>query len=138
MQFFETLMGKRFYESTMPMIARNLEIIAKNMEKQKASPQYMVVCWNNFSNKLTPLCESENDGKTKVFDTFEDALNNTKKELVDHFNSNGWEDKIVSTISEIEKLGYIVTRSEDDMTFELSASEEDADVIRYTIIKISA
>ena len=33
-EFFQTLMGKRFYEGTMPSIAHSLETIAKALEEQ--------------------------------------------------------------------------------------------------------
>ena len=31
-EFFQTQMGKRFYEGTMPSIAKSLEVIAKNLD----------------------------------------------------------------------------------------------------------
>jgi len=34
-KFFQTNMGRKFYEITMPQIARALERIADNLEKQK-------------------------------------------------------------------------------------------------------
>ena len=35
-RFFQTLMGRRFYEDTMPRIARSLEEISKRMTQARA------------------------------------------------------------------------------------------------------
>ena len=54
MEFFETVMGKRFYTATIPSIASSLEKIVQKMEEQEKSPaanvipQYVFVKTNNF------------------------------------------------------------------------------------------
>ena len=46
-EFFQTVMGKRFFESTAPRIASALERIADALEEMKCSPQ---VCEDNKLN----------------------------------------------------------------------------------------
>lgn len=43
-QFWETVMGRRFFEGTMPKIAEHLERLTKLLEKQAAAkPQYYAI-----------------------------------------------------------------------------------------------
>jgi hypothetical protein len=41
-EFFQTVMGKEFYDSTMPRIAKALEKIAKRLEKDAEERQAVV------------------------------------------------------------------------------------------------
>jgi len=49
-EFFQTVMGRQFYDGTMPRIARALERIADGLEAKKpAKPKYMCKTCKGFN-----------------------------------------------------------------------------------------
>ena len=103
MDFFETVMGRQFYTTTMPSIAKSLKIIAENIETKQRTEQYVVVRSYSFDKTVEPVRRIA-AGKTQaVFGTKEEAKRLMEDDLVAHFNSNGWEDDIVPDIETIER-----------------------------------
>lgn len=60
MDFFNTVMGKRFIEGTMPSIARNLEKLVDCLEKkEKGNPDMLNISWGIAE----VMHQAEEDGK---------------------------------------------------------------------------
>lgn len=51
-EFFQTVMGQRFYEGTMPKLARAAERIASGLEEQSEQSKLIVECLNRQNELL--------------------------------------------------------------------------------------
>ena len=78
MDFFQTVMGKQFFQGTLPQIARSLDSIAKSLEKVqapepvKADPEYayLVVKETQQSSYTEPRYFTEASPYSKVMGIF--------------------------------------------------------------------
>lgn len=68
MEFFETVMGKRFYEHTMPSIAKSLATIAKAVEQKPQEPGtcYIIRCDNYADGKDAVVYRTEPAARTAM------------------------------------------------------------------------
>jgi hypothetical protein len=84
-EFFQTMMGRKFYEGDVPRIAKALEIIANNMEKQTQKPvmnelKTIYDCLDEFDKKIYPQIASSGLFDIGLFnDTFLAAKDKLQK-----------------------------------------------------------
>ena len=136
MDFFETVMGRQFYTTTMPSIAKSLKIIAENIETKQRTEQYVVVRSYSFDKTVEPVRRIA-AGKTQaVFGTKEEAKRLMEDDLVAHFNSNGWEDDIVPDIETIESRGYTVDKTDTSLSLSSNEPSYDTDTIYWHILAL--
>lgn len=116
-QFFETKMGRKFYEGTMPKIARSLEVIANSMASEEK--KYLLIEWSSDSDALTPR---------GAFSNIDEAKDAMEKTVASDFNA--------SDLGELTALGHIVSTDDDGMQMEIKDSAKACNINRYTIVEI--
>ena len=131
MEFFETIMGRQFYQGTMPSIARSLEVIAKDIQTRNEQ-KCIVTRTNNFDKKVTLLSKNNSN----LFRSEEEAKDAIKTDLITMFNDSGWEDDIVNTYDDIRSKNYCIEEEENTVVF-YASPYPDPDTFVWTILPIA-
>jgi hypothetical protein len=72
--FFQTLMGRQFFDATMPRLAKALERIAERLEQPPAAPRVVVVVTDGGAEGVARVVEALRNAGIAAGSSGDDAL----------------------------------------------------------------